>query len=197
MAMRPDSAARRVLGISPAAGTTTDGYALINQSGPGAGLQDVTLPFKGVANHYALAGGTAVADALHLAHAVGGPARGRPLQPDRHVVVRPGAQHRLHPAGRSGVRRSRSRRSAAAIAPTTSSSRPSTSSGCRCRTPTCRCACSAASSPTCWPTVSRCRGCGTSRARHAPSSCRPATRTSTRRRPTRRSSRRSRAPAVA
>ena len=62
VAMRPDSKLNAVLGIGAAAGTTTNGFALINQSGQGAGLQDVTLPFKGVANHYALAGGTALAD---------------------------------------------------------------------------------------------------------------------------------------
>ena len=50
--MRPDARLNAVLGIGVAAGTTTNGYALINQSGPGAGLQNVTLPFKGAANHY-------------------------------------------------------------------------------------------------------------------------------------------------
>ena len=61
VAMRPDAQLASILGIAPAAGTTTDGYALIDQAGPGAGLQNVTLPFKGVADHFDLAGGTSVA----------------------------------------------------------------------------------------------------------------------------------------
>ena len=61
VAMRPDAQLAGVLGISPAAGSTTDGYVLIDQSGSGAGLQQVTLPFKGVSDHFGLAGATTVA----------------------------------------------------------------------------------------------------------------------------------------
>jgi len=62
VAMRPDAQLHAALGIAAAAGTTANGYALLDQSGPGAGLQNVTLPFKGVADHYDLAGATAVAE---------------------------------------------------------------------------------------------------------------------------------------
>ncbi|MGD9905028.1 MAG: Calx-beta domain-containing protein [Vicinamibacterales bacterium] len=62
VAMRPDAQLHGVLGVAAAAGTTTDGYLLVDQSGPGAGLQNLTLPFKGPADHYDPAGGVAVAD---------------------------------------------------------------------------------------------------------------------------------------
>lgn len=61
VAMRPDTALAGVLGVTVAGGTTNDGYTLINQAGPGAGLQAVTLPFKGAATHYALAGASSIA----------------------------------------------------------------------------------------------------------------------------------------
>ena len=61
VAMRPDAALAGTLGIAPVAATTTDGYVLIDQGGPGAGLQNVTLPFKGLAAHYTLAGASQVA----------------------------------------------------------------------------------------------------------------------------------------
>ena len=62
VAMRPDAQLDGVLGITRAAGTVIDGYVLVNQSGPGAGLQDVTLPFKGAADRYDLDGGSTVAE---------------------------------------------------------------------------------------------------------------------------------------
>ncbi len=62
VAMRPDAQLHGALGIAAAAGSTTNGYALVVQSGPGAGLQNVTLPFRGAAAHYDLAGATAVAE---------------------------------------------------------------------------------------------------------------------------------------
>jgi hypothetical protein len=62
VAMRPDPQLAGVLGIGFAGGTVGNGYLLVNQSGPGAGLQNLTLPFKGLADQYTLAGGTAVAD---------------------------------------------------------------------------------------------------------------------------------------
>ena len=62
VAMRPDAQLNGALGITQPVGATTDGYVLVNQSGPGAGLQAVTLPFRGVANHFALAGATSAAE---------------------------------------------------------------------------------------------------------------------------------------
>ena len=58
--MRPDSRLNAVLGIGDAAGTTSNGYTLIDQADIGAGLQSLTLPFKGDARHFALAGATPV-----------------------------------------------------------------------------------------------------------------------------------------
>jgi hypothetical protein len=61
VAMRPDPQLNGLLGIASAAGATTNGYTLIDQAGPGAGLQTMTLPFKGDARHFSLAGATSVA----------------------------------------------------------------------------------------------------------------------------------------
>jgi Calx-beta domain len=61
VAMKPDAQLAAVLGISVLAPTTPNGYLLVDQAGPGAGLQAMTLPFKGVAANYALAGATEVA----------------------------------------------------------------------------------------------------------------------------------------
>lgn len=61
VAMRPDPQLHGVLGIAAAAGTTSNGYTLIDQSGPGAGLPNLTLPFKGPAQHFVSAGATTVA----------------------------------------------------------------------------------------------------------------------------------------
>ena len=81
VAMRPDSRLNAVLGIGDAAGTTTNGYTLIDQAGLGAGLQSLTLPFKGDARHFALAGATPVADPVCL---------GDPGHPAGPAVVRYG-----------------------------------------------------------------------------------------------------------
>ena len=62
VAMRPDAQLAPTFGISTLGTTTSDGYVLIDQSGPGGGLQGLTLPFKGAATHYALAGATPVAE---------------------------------------------------------------------------------------------------------------------------------------
>jgi hypothetical protein len=62
VAMRPDAQLAGVLGIAFAGGTVGNGYLLVDQSGPGAGLQDLTLPFKGLADQYTLAGATAIAE---------------------------------------------------------------------------------------------------------------------------------------
>ena len=61
VAMRPDAQLAPTFGISTLGTTTSNGYLLIDQSGPGGGLQNLTLPFKGVATHYALAGAAPVA----------------------------------------------------------------------------------------------------------------------------------------
>ena len=51
VAMRPDAQLDGLLGISrPPLAPVTNGYLLVNQTGPGAGLQNVTLPFKGQAD---------------------------------------------------------------------------------------------------------------------------------------------------
>ena len=65
VAMRPDPQLAPVLGITVAGGTTTDGYTLVDPSNVGAGLQAVTLPFKGIASHFTLNGATQVA-ALYM-----------------------------------------------------------------------------------------------------------------------------------
>lgn len=78
VAMRPDAQLAGVLGLALAGGTTTDGYVLVDQAGPGAGLQNLTLPFKGVADHYDLAGGASVAELYTT----------RTLSAGRPVVVR-------------------------------------------------------------------------------------------------------------
>lgn len=62
VAMRPDPLLDGTLGISRSGGTVANGYVLIDQSGPGAGLQHVTLPYKGEADEYDLNGGSAVAE---------------------------------------------------------------------------------------------------------------------------------------
>jgi hypothetical protein len=62
VAMRPDAQLAGVLGIGLAGGTVGNGYLLVDQSGPGAGLQNLTLPFKGLADQYTLAGATAIAE---------------------------------------------------------------------------------------------------------------------------------------
>ena len=61
IAMRPDTQLDGVLGISAVGGGTTDGYVLIDQADVGAGMQSVTLPFRGAARHVAAAGATSVA----------------------------------------------------------------------------------------------------------------------------------------
>ena len=72
VAMRPDAQLNAVLGISSAGGSTSNGYTLIDQTGPGAGLQAMTLPFKGDARHFGLAGATAVAALYSTATAASG-----------------------------------------------------------------------------------------------------------------------------
>jgi hypothetical protein len=62
VAMRPDPLLDGTLGIARTGGTIANGYLLVDQSGPGAGLQNITLPFKGEADEYTLAGGTAIAE---------------------------------------------------------------------------------------------------------------------------------------
>jgi hypothetical protein len=62
VAMRPDPQLAGVLGIGFAGGTVGNGYVLVDQSGPGAGLHNLTLPFKGAADRYDLAGAAAVAE---------------------------------------------------------------------------------------------------------------------------------------
>jgi Calx-beta domain/Bacterial Ig domain len=72
VAMRPDSRLNGVLGIGDGTGSTANGYTLIDQAGVGAGLQGQTLPFKGDARHFALAGATAVAGLYYSRSATDG-----------------------------------------------------------------------------------------------------------------------------
>ena len=80
IAMRPDSDLFGTLGITNAVGSSTNrpatGFlsATINQSGPGAGLQSMSLPFRGAASHYALAGGTSTVATMSGGAAGGFPA---------------------------------------------------------------------------------------------------------------------------
>jgi len=62
VAFRPDSRLGSLLGITPAAGTLTDAYLLINTaSGPGTGLVGETIQFHSAADLYTLNGATALA----------------------------------------------------------------------------------------------------------------------------------------
>ncbi|MGE0363392.1 MAG: Calx-beta domain-containing protein, partial [Vicinamibacterales bacterium] len=61
VAMRPDAQLAPTLGLGTPSGTTQNGYVQIEQAGPGAGLQAMTLPFKGTATNYPLAGAATVA----------------------------------------------------------------------------------------------------------------------------------------
>lgn len=61
VAMRPDPALYPTLGIAAAGASGTDGYLLINQGGPGGGLNAATLPFKGPVTAYTSAGAATVA----------------------------------------------------------------------------------------------------------------------------------------
>ena len=65
VAMRPSALLNGLLGItSHPPGTTANGYLEVVQSGPGAGLNAATLPIKGMATNYALAGGASVVGRL-------------------------------------------------------------------------------------------------------------------------------------
>ena len=62
LALRPDPQLASVFGMSVAAGTTQEGYLLVNAANPlGAGISNQTMQFHGVADHYTLNGGTALA----------------------------------------------------------------------------------------------------------------------------------------
>jgi hypothetical protein len=80
VAMRPDSDLFSTLGIASQVGSSANrpasGFlsATINQSGPGAGLQSMSLPFRGAATHYSLAGGTSTVATMSGGAAGGFPA---------------------------------------------------------------------------------------------------------------------------
>jgi Calx-beta domain/Bacterial Ig domain len=65
IAMRPDPQLHSVLGVVPLGATTTNGYIAIDPSGPGAGLQTMTLPFHGDAIRYQLASGAQAVAGLY------------------------------------------------------------------------------------------------------------------------------------
>jgi hypothetical protein len=62
IALRPDPQLAPVFGLTPATGTTADGYILVNAASPvGSGIASQTLQFHGTADHYTLNGATVVA----------------------------------------------------------------------------------------------------------------------------------------
>lgn len=62
IAMRPDAQLQSLLGITPAAGTLSEAYLLVNTStGPGVGIVDQTIQYHGTADLYTLNGATALA----------------------------------------------------------------------------------------------------------------------------------------
>ncbi len=61
--MRPDSRLLGLAGLTPRAGTVSEGYLAVNPATePGAGITTATMQFHGTADRYALDGATAVAD---------------------------------------------------------------------------------------------------------------------------------------
>lgn len=62
IAFRPDPQLASLLGITPAGGTLSEGYLLVNTaSGPGSGIVNETIQFHGAADYYTLSGATALA----------------------------------------------------------------------------------------------------------------------------------------
>ena len=62
IAMRPDPQLAPVFGLTPAAGTTTDAYVLVNPAHPvGAGIAGLTMQTHAVADHYTVGNASVVA----------------------------------------------------------------------------------------------------------------------------------------
>ncbi|MBL0308582.1 MAG: DUF4082 domain-containing protein [Bacteroidetes bacterium] len=61
IAFRPDAQLAPLMGITPAGGTLSDKYLLVNNSGPGVGIVNQTIQYHGVADQYALNGATSLA----------------------------------------------------------------------------------------------------------------------------------------
>jgi VCBS repeat-containing protein len=62
IAMRPDAQLASLLGITPAGGTLSDAYLLVDTANaPGAGIVNQTIQFHGAADRYTLNGATAIA----------------------------------------------------------------------------------------------------------------------------------------
>ncbi len=62
IAFKPDNQLATLLGITPAGGTLSNQYLLVNTaSGPGAGIVGQTIQFHGTANQYNLSGATSLA----------------------------------------------------------------------------------------------------------------------------------------
>ena len=146
IAMRPDADLYATLGITTQVGSSTNrpetGFlsATINQSGPGAGLQSMSLPFRGAASHYALAGGTST-----VATISGGSAGGFP------AVIQSGrtaawsfdlARSVAYVRQGDPLDKDLDRDGQPSTAPSTSSISGSTCSGSTSRTPTSTCGCS-------------------------------------------------------
>ncbi len=61
IAFRPDAQLAPLLGLTPVAGTLSNQYLLINNSGPGTGIVNETVQFHGAADFYTLNGATSLA----------------------------------------------------------------------------------------------------------------------------------------
>ena len=62
IALKPDARLSTLLGLTPAAGTLTDAYLLVNTvSGPGVGIVGETIQFHSAADLYTLSGATSLA----------------------------------------------------------------------------------------------------------------------------------------
>lgn len=61
IAFRPDADLATLLGLTPVAGTLSEGYLLINNAGPGTGIVNQTIQFHGAADYYTLNGATSLA----------------------------------------------------------------------------------------------------------------------------------------
>ncbi len=62
IAMRPDRRLAPLLGLTPADGTSSEGYLRVDTStGPGVGIVDETMQFHGVADHWSVAAATPLA----------------------------------------------------------------------------------------------------------------------------------------
>ncbi len=67
IAMRPDKQLANLLGLTDAAATLSNAYLRVTASGPGAGIVNETIQFRGTADRYTLNGATSVASLYQTA----------------------------------------------------------------------------------------------------------------------------------